>query len=55
MGVFSSGRKLIVSFGVFVPYVLLTATGNAVKGPFSASVRCLSQRAARVFGLPILT
>lgn len=55
LGIFSSGWKVIVSFEVFVPCVHLTAMGNAVKGPFSASVCCLSQRAARVFRLPILT
>lgn len=50
MSVFSSGRKVIVFFGGLVSCVHLTAMGNEVKGAFSASVRCLSQRAVGFLG-----
>ena len=50
MGVFSSGRKVFVFFEVFVSCVYLTAVWNDVKGAFSESVCCLSQRAPRVLG-----
>lgn len=50
MGVFFSGRKVVVFFEVFVSCVHLTAAWNDMKGAFSGSVSCLSQRAARVLG-----